>query len=166
MNLTDKQYDILVYIKKYIADNEKSPTIREIQKYFNLKSPSTIHGHIRELEKKGAISINHNKSRSINLLVENEYRINNTYTVSIPIIDNIYYGNYYKDYMAIPTSFFKYKDYSSLCIYIKDNIFYFIDKNIKSDFEEYIYFDGNELVIAKDNNDSMIGAVVGVFIKK
>ena len=54
-NLTKRQIDILNYIKKYIANNGYSPSIREICLGNNVSSPSTIHTHINTLVKKGYI---------------------------------------------------------------------------------------------------------------
>ena len=44
-----KQEKILTFIKKYTAKNNYPPSIREICQGVNLKSPATVHVHIKNL---------------------------------------------------------------------------------------------------------------------
>ena len=53
--LTDRQHDILQTIKKFIATHGYPPTVREIGKELNLRSPATIHFHLKKLAEKGYI---------------------------------------------------------------------------------------------------------------
>ena len=71
--LTSRQEDILTAIKKFIAKNGFSPTVREIGEMLNLSSPATSHFHLNKLEEKGYIKRNKQKNRAIELLVPNEY---------------------------------------------------------------------------------------------
>ena len=59
--------EILQIIKDFIADHEYSPTARDIMKRTKLKSVSSVHAYIIELENKGLITREDNKSRSIKL---------------------------------------------------------------------------------------------------
>ena len=52
-NLTNRQNEILNFIKKYTAKNNYPPSIREIAAAINLKSPATVHGHKKNLIEKG-----------------------------------------------------------------------------------------------------------------
>ena len=71
--LTKRQNEILTYIKEYIVSHGYPPTIREIGKAMGVNSPATIHAHLNNLEKKGAIKKDDSKNRAIELLVDNEF---------------------------------------------------------------------------------------------
>ena len=71
--LTTKQEVVLTFIKKYIASHDISPTIREICEGIGLSSSSTVHVHVENLKNKGYLDTINNKSRTIRLLVDNEY---------------------------------------------------------------------------------------------
>ena len=90
--LTKRQNDILNFIKSYSAKHGYPPTIREIGKELDLSSPATIHVHLANLEKKGAIKRQDSKNRAIELLVENEYAKENDLTVSVPLLGKITAG--------------------------------------------------------------------------
>lgn len=59
--------EILQIIKDFIAEHDYSPTARDIMKRTKLKSVSSVHAYILELENQGLISREDNKSRSIKL---------------------------------------------------------------------------------------------------
>jgi repressor LexA len=52
--LTRRQRDILEFVRTYLETNDISPTLEEIARNFGV-SRVTIHGHIKELEKKGVL---------------------------------------------------------------------------------------------------------------
>jgi len=54
--MSDRQKDILDYIKSYTAENKYPPTIREIATAVGLKSPSTVHGHLEWMRENGYIN--------------------------------------------------------------------------------------------------------------
>lgn len=92
--LTKKQNEILDFMKHYIAEHGFPPTIREIGSALGVNSPATIHAHLNNLEKKGAIKKNGYKNRAIELLVTNEYMAPlNDLTVEIPLLGKITAGN-------------------------------------------------------------------------
>ncbi len=92
--LTKKQNEILDFMKQYIAEHGFPPTIREIGSALGVNSPATIHAHLNNLEKKGAIKKNGYKNRAIELLVSNEYVTPlNELTVEIPLLGKITAGN-------------------------------------------------------------------------
>ena len=51
--LTKKQEEVLTSIKKYIAKNGYSPSVREICEMMNLSSTATVFVHMRHLMNKG-----------------------------------------------------------------------------------------------------------------
>jgi repressor LexA len=65
--LTEKQIDVLNFIRDFIADRAISPTLEEMAQYFGV-SKITIHEHVKALESKGAIRKQANRKRSIELI--------------------------------------------------------------------------------------------------
>lgn len=61
----DTQQRILEYIEKYIDENGFPPSVREIGLAVDLKSTSTVHGHLNRLEKKGLLHREAMKPRTI-----------------------------------------------------------------------------------------------------
>lgn len=53
--LTDRQSEILSWIRRYVSENGYPPTIREIGKQFGIGSPNGVMCHLRAFEKKGLI---------------------------------------------------------------------------------------------------------------
>jgi len=54
-DLTQRQAEIVAWLKAYVARNGYGPSAREIGKQFGITSPNGVMGHLRALEKKGAI---------------------------------------------------------------------------------------------------------------
>ena len=52
--ITDKQREILEYMKEQILSKGYPPTVRDICEAVNLKSTSSVHSHLETLEKNGA----------------------------------------------------------------------------------------------------------------
>ena len=53
--LSPKQQQIYDYIVSFQADHGYPPSVREIGEAVGLKSPSTVHFHLKGLEEKGLI---------------------------------------------------------------------------------------------------------------
>ncbi|MFO0936974.1 MAG: transcriptional repressor LexA [Gemmataceae bacterium] len=66
-NLTHKQQQIFDFILKTIQDRGFPPTIRDICKQFEIKSPNGVMCHLRALQKKGKIKRDENISRGITI---------------------------------------------------------------------------------------------------
>lgn len=92
-NLSSKQIEILTFIKKYIAQNNYPPSIREIGANVGLNSPATVHVHIKKLIEYGYLRRQKNNHRLLELQVENEYEINTPDVVQIPLLGKITAGN-------------------------------------------------------------------------
>ncbi len=92
-DLSQKQIDILLFIKNHIKFKGYPPAIREICDNLNIKSTSTVHGHILKLEKKGYIRRDPLKNRAIEL-IDNEYdEMNNKKeTFDVPIVGKVTAG--------------------------------------------------------------------------
>ena len=91
--LTNKQNEVLTYIKKYTAMHGYPPAIREICAGLGLSSPATVHAHIKKLEEAGAIKTSNNKFRTIEILVDNEYIENNQDVIKVPLLGKITAGS-------------------------------------------------------------------------
>lgn len=85
--LTPKQKQIFEYIKKYIRENDYSPSLEEIGRHFKLVK-STIHQHIETLRQKGYLRKIENQPRSIEI----KERKDNSGLISIPLLGTIAAG--------------------------------------------------------------------------
>lgn len=63
--LTDRQKEILDFIKREIRTRGYPPSVREIGEAIGLSSSSTVHGHLARLEEKGLIRRDPTKPRAI-----------------------------------------------------------------------------------------------------
>ena len=66
-NLTRKQQQIYDYILAFTSENGYPPSVREIAAAVGLKSPSTVHFHLKGLEEAGMIVKAEGKTRAISL---------------------------------------------------------------------------------------------------
>lgn len=66
--LSDKQIQILNYLKDQVKLKGYPPSVREICEAVGLKSTSTVHGYLTRLEKKGCIRRDPSKPRAIEIL--------------------------------------------------------------------------------------------------
>lgn len=69
--LTKMQLKILNYIENCVSSKGYPPSVREIGEAVGLKSPSTVHTHLQNLEKKGHIRRDSTKPRAIEIMKEN-----------------------------------------------------------------------------------------------
>ena len=66
-NLTRKQQEIYDFILSFTSEYGYPPSVREIGAAMGLKSPSTVHFHLKGLEEAGAIVKAEGKTRAISL---------------------------------------------------------------------------------------------------
>ena len=85
IKLTKKQELVLNYIKEYTAEHGFPPAVREIAKGVGLNSPSSVHSHIKRLERDGFIKKTNSKFRTLEVVGINEFKVNNTEAVSLKI---------------------------------------------------------------------------------
>ena len=69
--ISDKQREILEYIKKEILNKGYPPTVRDICEAVHLKSTSSVHSHLETLEKNGYIRRDPTKPRAIEIVDDN-----------------------------------------------------------------------------------------------
>ncbi len=143
--LTPKQKETLIYIKKYIVEHGFPPSVREICKGMNLSSPATAHSHLNQLEKKGFIRKEANKFRTIELLVDNEFKEDQSELVKVPLLGKISCGNPIEA-IEQPNEFFS---LPASLIPAKETIF-----TLKCSGESMInvgIYDGDYVIIQKQN---------------
>lgn len=95
-NLTRKQQQIYDFILEFTAQHGYPPSVREIGAAMGLKSPSTVHFHMKGLEEAGVIIKAEGKTRAISLpgvargpiLEEDTPRAN-----QIPVLGNVAAGS-------------------------------------------------------------------------
>lgn len=68
--LTERQRDILEFIRKYTKSRGVAPTHREICEAFGYSSYGTVYKHLTLLEKKGLIRRDSNQKRGVELVEE------------------------------------------------------------------------------------------------
>lgn len=67
-DLTDRQREVLVYIRAYIDDEGYPPTIRDMCRFFGIASANGMVCHLDALECKGYIVRRKNAARAIRVL--------------------------------------------------------------------------------------------------
>ena len=67
--LTERQTEILDFIRSHIADRRYPPTLREIGQHFGI-SVKGVYDHMKALQKKSRIRCQSNRSRAIEILEE------------------------------------------------------------------------------------------------
>jgi len=89
-NLSPRQQQILDFIRDFLKKRGYPPSVREICAATNLKSTATVHSYLVQLEKKGYITRDPQKPRSI-IVSDNKYLFNSGY-VPVPIVGRVTAG--------------------------------------------------------------------------
>lgn len=89
--ITEKQLEILEFIKQNTLMKGYPPSVREICDAVKLKSTSSVHSHLETLEKNGYIRRDPTKPRAIEIL-DDEFGVQRQELVNIPIIGNVAAG--------------------------------------------------------------------------
>ncbi|SUQ47662.1 LexA repressor [Clostridium neonatale] len=84
-----KQQEIYEFLKTYTENKGYPPSVREICAAVSLKSTSTVHGHLKRLEKKGFIKRDPLKPRALEI---NELSAPKKEMIDIPIVGKITAG--------------------------------------------------------------------------
>ena len=85
----DKQSEIYEFLKTYTENKGYPPSVREICEAVSLRSTSTVHGHLKRLEKKGMIKRDPSKPRALEIA---ELSAPKKEMINIPIIGKITAG--------------------------------------------------------------------------
>jgi len=109
--LSNKQLEVLRFIKEELNKKGYPPSVREICEAVSLKSTSTVHGHLERLEKKGYIRRDPTKPRAIEILDGDNFAPYKKEMVNIPIIGKVAAGvpilahENIEDYFPIPVEY-------------------------------------------------------------
>jgi repressor LexA len=68
MAITRRQHEVYDFISRFVSENGYSPSYDEIREGLNLNALATVHKHVANLEKKGLLTRDFNRSRSIDLV--------------------------------------------------------------------------------------------------
>ena len=152
--ITDKQREILEYIKEMILKKGYPPAVREICEAVHLKSTSSVHSHLESLEKNGYIRRDPTKPRTIEIL-DDDFALTRRELVNVPVIGTVAAGvpilaeQNIEDYLPIPAEILPNKEVFMLKV--KGN----------SMIEAGIY-NGDKVIVAKQPNDENGDKVVAL----
>ncbi|MEC9488867.1 MAG: transcriptional repressor LexA [Halanaerobium sp.] len=93
-SLSSRQKEILDYILRQIQKKGYPPSVREIARAVDLKSPSTVHSHLRSLEEKGYIRRDPSKPRAIEILYTGDGApLMQKEIINIPVVGRVTAGD-------------------------------------------------------------------------
>ncbi|EEP28357.1 transcriptional repressor LexA [Shuttleworthella satelles] len=108
--ITEKQMQILEYIKNEILSSGYPPTVREICDAVGLKSTSSVFAHLEKLENNGYIRRDPTKPRAIEV-VDDNFNLTRREVVNIPMLGQVAAGQpllaveNISNYFPIPAEF-------------------------------------------------------------
>lgn len=163
--LTERQEEILTFIKQFLESNGYPPTLREIGKRFNIASTFGVKRHLEALVKKGYLNVESNASRGITVYKDSDEDVNFMSSFSggeqdfrkIPIIGRVAAGTpllaveNMEGSLIIDSSFMK-KSQDCFALKVKG------DSMINAGIFE------NDLVIVSPNKDVLNGDIVVALI--
>jgi repressor LexA len=96
--LSDRQRQVLDYIREMVAQRGYPPSVREIGEAIGLSSPSTVHSHLSTLVKAGLLRRDPTKPRAIEVLASPDgktttQRSDRTATREVPLVGRIAAGS-------------------------------------------------------------------------
>jgi repressor LexA len=107
--VTERQRAILDYLRAFVDEHGYPPTVREIGEAVGLRSPSTVHAHLAQLERAGLLRRDPTKPRAIELTDRRRHLDESPADVHrLPLVGEIAAGGpllaeqNIEDYVAIP----------------------------------------------------------------
>lgn len=152
---SDKQTQIYNFLIEFTKSKGYPPSVREICQAVSLKSTSTVHGHLKRLEKKGLIYRDPTKPRALEIV---ELSNEENELIDIPIIGKVTAGmpilatENIEDMFQIPIN------------YVKHNNDLFILKVTGDSMIEAGILDG-DLAIIEQKNVAINGDIVVALIE-
>ena len=89
--LSDKQQQILEFIKRRILDKGYPPAVREICEAVNLRSTSSVHSHLETLDRQGYIHRDPTKPRAIEI-IDDDFNLARREIINIPVVGTVTAG--------------------------------------------------------------------------
>src|SRR5207245_8850600 len=90
--LPDRQHKTLDYIRYVTKVRNYPPSVREIGEAVGLSSSSTVHNHLNQLERRGLIRRDPSKSRTVQLVQDEELDKQRRNAISVPIVGHVAAG--------------------------------------------------------------------------
>ena len=153
--ITDKQKEILEYMKKEIISKGYPPTVRDICKAVHLKSTSSVHSHLETLEKNGYIRRDPTKPRAIEIIDDN-FNVVRREMINVPLVGRVAAGEpilaieNVESYFPIPAEYMP--NHQSFMLKVKGESM--INAGI---------FDGDNILVQKDadiqNGDIVVALI-------
>ena len=153
--ISDKQKEILEYMKQEILNKGYPPTVRDICEAVKLKSTSSVHSHLETLEKNGYIRRDPTKPRAIEIIDDN-FNLTRREMTNVPMLGRVAAGEpilaveNVESYFPIPTE------------YMPNNESFMLKVKGESMINAGI-FDGDNVLVEKCNtarNGDMVVALV------
>lgn len=89
--ISEKQKEILEYIKSEILNRGYPPSVRDICEAVHLKSTSSVHSHLETLEKNGYIRRDPTKPRAIEI-IDDTFNLSRREVVNVPLLGRVAAG--------------------------------------------------------------------------
>ena len=108
--ITDKQKEILEFMKQELLNKGYPPTVRDICEAVQLKSTSSVHSHLETLEKNGYIRRDPTKPRAIEIIDDN-FNLTRREVANVPMVGRVAAGEpilaveNVESYFPIPTEY-------------------------------------------------------------
>ncbi len=108
--ISDKQREILEYIKSEILNRGYPPAVRDICEAVHLKSTSSVHSHLETLEKNGYIRRDPTKPRAIEIM-DDSFNMVRREIANVPVLGRVAAGEpllaveNIESYFPIPAEF-------------------------------------------------------------
>ncbi|MGM0549086.1 MAG: transcriptional repressor LexA [Bacillota bacterium] len=113
-DLSKRQKSILQFIIDQIKSKGYPPSVREIGKAVGLKSPASVHSHLKTLEKLNYLRRDPSKPRAIEVIYNSEPEAKNEKEmINIPVVGKVTAGSpilaeeNIEDYFPLPLSYLK-----------------------------------------------------------
>ena len=152
--MTDKEKLIYDYITDTIRHDGFAPSVRDIKEALGIKSTSTVHSYLERLEKKGYITRESGKSRTLRVetIADQPKR-----TAKIPILSHIKFGT---PVLAVE-NFGSYIDFPLLNNTYKPNTLFAV--KMKDDSMKHVGILTDDIVVFKKENQAKNDDLAAVF---
>ncbi len=150
LELTERQHQVLRYIKQHIRELGYPPSIRDICTHVKIKSTSTVHNYLNSLESKGLIHRDRKLTRAIE--VKDQAAETIKYAFPVPIVQHIQNGLP----MLSTDDIEEYFPYPKTLIDTESAFFI----RIKTDSQSDLGFYTGDLVLVQKQNQLSTGDIV------
>src|SRR5580704_3592212 len=158
MAITKRQHQVYDFISRFVSENNYSPSYEEIRVALKLNSLATVHKHVSNLEKKGLLTRDYNRSRSIDLVPPKgklKQSMNVNTGVVLPLMGYIAAGQ--------PIEAIQNPETISLADFVRSKEVFVLEVSGESMQDEHI-MDGDYVLVEKSktaHNGDIVVALVG-----